>query len=78
MHLLNVVNYSYGRPLGVIIPDGALWKEQRRFVGRSLKMLGGDLGEGMEVWDFSFPFIFVFGEEGFLLLFFLGEGGRRG
>ena len=38
----------YGRPLGVIFPDGSLWKEQRRFVGRSLKHLGGDLGEGME------------------------------
>ena len=28
------------------------WKQQRRFVGRSIKMLAGDLGEGMEVRDF--------------------------
>ena len=69
----------------MIFPDGALWKEQRRFVGRSLKMLGGDLGEGMEVRafsfpfiyfcfgrrGFSFPFIFVFGGEGFFLSFYL-------
>ena len=68
----------------MIFPDGVLWKEQRRFVGRSLKMLGGDLGEGMEVRafsfpfiyfcfgrrGFSFPFIFVFGEDGFLLFLF--------
>ena len=72
MHVINVINYRYGRPLGVIFPDGALWKEQRRFVGRSLKMLAGDLGEGMEVRDFYFPFIyfFVLGEEGFLLFLF--------
>ena len=58
----------------MIFPDGALWKEQRRFVGRSLKMLGGDLGEGMEVRAFSFPFIyFCFGRRGFssFSLFFL-------
>ena len=29
-------------------------------------MLAGDLGEGMEVRAFLFPFIFVFGEEDFL------------
>ena len=37
--VINVINYRYGRPLGVIFPDGALWKEQRRFVGRSLKKI---------------------------------------
>ena len=40
MHILNVKNYRYGRPLGVIFPDGALWKEQRRFVLKCLRDYG--------------------------------------
>ena len=44
----------------MIFPDGALWKEQRRFVGRSLKQLGGDLGDGMEVRTFPFSSLTLF------------------
>jgi hypothetical protein len=54
--------YSFGKPLGVISPDGiycsssptslllsgALWKEQRKFVSQSLRKLAGSMGEGLE------------------------------
>ena len=32
--------YSYDEPLGIIFPDGYLWKEQRRFAVKTLKLLG--------------------------------------
>ena len=32
--------YSFGEALGVIFPDGHLWREQRKFVIKTLKVLG--------------------------------------
>nr|APH81378.1 cytochrome P450 CYP3038A1 [Tigriopus kingsejongensis] len=32
--------YSFDRPLGVIFPDGPLWKEQRKFMMRTLREFG--------------------------------------
>ena len=32
--------YSFDKPLGVIFPDGHLWREQRKFVIKTLKLLG--------------------------------------
>jgi len=32
--------YSFDEPLGIIFPDGYLWKEQRKFAVKTLKQLG--------------------------------------
>ena len=32
--------YSYNEPLGIIFPDGGLWREQRKFAVKTLKQLG--------------------------------------
>ncbi|XP_023340901.1 methyl farnesoate epoxidase [Eurytemora carolleeae] len=32
--------YSFDRPLGIIFPDGALWKDQRKFGVKTLRQLG--------------------------------------
>jgi len=32
--------YSFDRPLGIIFPDGGLWKEQRKFGVKTLRQLG--------------------------------------
>jgi hypothetical protein len=29
--------YSFDRPLGIIFPEGARWREQRRFATRTLR-----------------------------------------
>ena len=32
--------YSFDKPLGIIFPDGNLWREQRKFAMKTLKQLG--------------------------------------
>ena len=32
--------YSFEKPLGVIMSDGALWKDQRKFMMKSLREMG--------------------------------------
>ena len=41
---LSLLNFYHYQPLGIIFPDGELWREQRRFASTTLRLIGR--GEG--------------------------------